>query len=462
MNVLLTHAYFLEEDAREQAVMRPYVPLGILYLSAYLEQHHVPHEVYDTTFSNKSHFHQDLLNKKPAIIGFYVNLMTRPNVLETIRFIKTMLPGTTIILGGPEVRFHAENFLRHGAHYIVMGEGEETLLALIEHLNKPGSVPPLTISGLAFMIDQKMVQTPERAVLKRLDTLPIPNRKKINLQQYLDTWRKHHGQNAISISTMRGCPYTCKWCSRAVYGLSYRRRPAHAVAEEMAWLKKHYQPDTLWFVDDVFTISYKWLSAFKEALATRQLQMPYECITRADRMNETIIQILKETGCFRVWIGAESGSQNVINLMDRRVDITRVQDMIRLANQHGIETGTFIMLGYPGETETDIQKTVHHLKAANPNHFTITLAYPIRGTDLYEETASQQIHPQPWHMMTDRDIDFKRTYPKQYYNFALRYVTNEVNYHKHKSNPINLQAASFKIKSIAAKMGMWWTRTTNL
>src|SRR5688572_5669892 len=225
MSVLLTHAYFLEDDAKEQQIMRPYPPLGLLYIAAYLDKHSINNTVFDTTFSSKKLFREHVLSTQPAIVGLYVNLMTKLNVLETILFIRANLPNTKIILGGPEVTYSAENFLRYGADYIVIGEGEETTLALIESIHQNASSEKFhSIPGVAFLNEDQFVQTPSREKIKDLDELCIPAREKINLNLYLEAWKKHHGKNAISVSTMRGCPYTCKWCSRAVYGLSYRRR----------------------------------------------------------------------------------------------------------------------------------------------------------------------------------------------------------------------------------------------
>jgi radical SAM superfamily enzyme YgiQ (UPF0313 family) len=206
-------------------------------------------------------------------------------------------------------------------------------------------------------------------------------------------------------------------------------------------------------VDDVFTISHKWLAAFRDELKKRNVTVPYECITRADRMNEEIVSMLKETGCFRVWIGSESGSQKVIDLMDRRVDVQQVRSMIKLSKQYGIEAGTFIMLGYPGETEADIKETIHHLKESNPDHFTITVAYPIKGTELYEEVEAIQTTKLDWTSTTDRQVDFKRTYSRKYYDYAVSHVVNEVNYFKRKGRP-SLSVIKLKVRSIAARIGM--------
>lgn len=455
MDVLLTHAYFLEDDVKEQHIMRPYVPLGILYISAYLESKGISNDVFDTTFSSKKKFREYLISNRPGIIGIYVNLMTKINVLESMQFIRRNLPSTKIILGGPDVRYNALNYLRHGADVIVYGEGEATMREVCNAFLLDKSVD--SIHGISFLENDQLVETPEREKIKNLDDLPTPNRSKIDLRKYLDVWKTHHGKRAMSVSTMRGCPYTCKWCSRAVYGLSYRRRSPEKVVEELLAIKETYNPDSLWFVDDVFTISHKWLAAFRDELKRHNLIIPYECITRADRMNEEVINMLRETGCFRVWIGSESGSQKIIDLMDRRVDVLQVREMIKLSKRAGIEAGTFIMLGYPGETEDDIEETIHHLKEANPDHFTITVAYPIKGTELYQEIETLRTTTPAWATSTDRDIDFRRTYSRKYYDYAVKHVVNEVNHFKAERTSA-ISSAKFRIKSILAKTGMRYYR----
>ena len=461
MKILLTHGYFLEEDLKEKNIMKPYAPLGLLYISAYLERKGFDNEVYDTTFSSAQKLQNFLLKFKPDVVAIYVNLMTKITVLQIINFIKVELKQTQIILGGPEIRYNAVEFLESGADYLVIGEGEETTLDLIKYLDKNRDNSIYQIPGLAFKdADNKPVFTDDREKIKDIDSIPFPNRYKINMHFYLDAWKKKHGENAISLSTMRGCPYTCKWCSRAVYGLSYRRRSAANVCDELEIIKKEYNPDTLWFVDDVFTISGKWLNEFNNELQKRNLIIKYECITRADRMNEEVIDLLKESGCFRVWIGAESGSQKVIDLMDRRVDVNQVRKMITLAQENGIRAGTFIMLGYPGETEEDIEETINHLKKSNPEFFTITIAYPIKGTELFAEVDAVQTKNFKWSINSDRDREFKRTYNRRYYDYAVRRVTNEINFHKIRLQMkiITKQALIYKSKSIASKLAMVFYR----
>jgi radical SAM superfamily enzyme YgiQ (UPF0313 family) len=462
MKVLLTHGYFLNEDPTEQRIMKPYAPLGILYISAYLKEHGIDNKIFDTTFSSKSEFRNFLVDQKPDYVAIYVNLMTKINVLDIIKYIKSTdsIKNAKIILGGPEVRYNATDLLEHGADFVVIGEGEETTLELINRLETKNGNDFKNINGIGFKDDKgKIVFNAERSLISNIDTLPFPNRSGIDISKYQEAWKKHHNLDAISVSTMRGCPYTCRWCSRAVYGLTYRRRSPEKVIEELQKIKAEYNPDTIWFVDDVFTISHKWLSGFAEELKKKNLKIIYECITRADRMNEEVIQTMKETGCFRVWIGAESGSQRIIDAMDRRVKVEQVREMIQLSKKNGIEAGTFIMLGYPGETESDIEETINHLKKSDPDHFTITVAYPIKGTEFFQEIETNQVNVFSWEKQTDRDRDFNRTYPRKYYDFAVRQVVNEVKFHQNKNNgSFNSEVLKFKLKSLAAKAGMLWIR----
>ena len=448
MSVLFTHAYYLSDDPKEQKIMKPYPPLGLLYVSAYLITKNIPNEVFDSTFSNKETQLQFILEKKPKVICIYTNLMTKIEVIKLIKILKTeKFDYPKIVLGGPDVSYNIENYLKARADFLVIGEGEETTYELYNAIINNTNYNE--INGIAFIDNGKVTQTQARTKFKELDELPLPNRAAINMEKYLDTWKNNHGQSSMTISTQRGCPYTCKWCSTAVYGQSYRRRPAEQVATEMKMLKEKYNPDAIWFVDDVFTVSHKWLLAFREEVLKQEAVIPFECITRAERLNDEILELLKEIGCFRIWIGAESGSQRIIDLMDRRVDVTVVKEAIQKTNALGIETGTFIMLGYPGETEEDITETIQYLKEANPTHYTITIAYPIKGTSLYNEIENKITKAPDWETSTDREIDFKRTYSRKYYDYAVSKVVNEVEFSRKKKTNIT-QALKHKTKAVLA------------
>ncbi|NHM05880.1 B12-binding domain-containing radical SAM protein [Flavobacterium sp. CYK-4] len=450
MSILLTHAYYLSSDVKEQKIMKPYPPLGLLYVSGYLISKNVANNVFDSTFYTKAQQLDFILEKKPQIIAIYTNLMTKIEVVSLIKILKTepSYGFPKIILGGPDVTYNIENYLNTGADFLVIGEGEETTYELYQAIVGQGDFD--SINGIAFRRNGNTVQTPARTKFRELDQLPLPNRDAIPNEKYLQTWKQNHGESSMTISTQRGCPYTCKWCSTAVYGQSYRRRPAQLVAQEMKMLKEKYNPDAIWFVDDVFTISHKWLTAFHEEVVKQNAQIRFECITRAERLNEEILRLLKEAGCFRIWIGAESGSQKIIDLMDRRVDIHHVKKMIQQTNALGIETGTFIMVGYPGETEEDIHETIQYLKEANPTQYTITVAYPIRGTALYSEIENDITVKPDWQNSTDRQIDFKRKYPRKYYDYAVKKVVNEVESYRELKKGNTIKALKLKTKSILA------------
>ncbi|HEY3251086.1 MAG TPA: radical SAM protein [Ignavibacteria bacterium] len=458
MKIFLTHAYYLNDDKKELAVMKPYVPLGILYISSYLKQHGFDVHVYDSTFFSFRDQQKKLLEIKPDIIAVYCNLMTKLNVLPLIKFIKSSpeLAGSKIVLGGPEPPFYAGEFLNYGADIIVEGEGEETMRELCSELSRHNSELN-KICGIIYKDKNgKACKNTPREKIKDIDLFPMPDRESVNLYLYMQTWKKAHGYSAISINTMRGCPYTCRWCSHSVYGMTYRRRSPEKTVEEIEYIMAHYNPDMFWFVDDVFTISHKWLNKLNAMLKESNIRIKFECISRSDRLNEDVIKILKEMGCFRLWIGAESGSQHVLDLMDRRVKADNVREMIRLTMKHGIEAGTFIMLGYPGEKKKDIIETAEHLKNSNPNIFLTTVAYPIKGTPFYNEVESDLITDLPWEKCTDRDLDFKGRYSKSFYKHANRFLINEVNYHKLKSNgkaPIADLTKTF-VKAKISKMMM--------
>ncbi len=422
MKILLTHAYFICNDPVEQTIVKPYPPLGLLYVSSYLKSRGFDVKVLDSTFMTVGDWKQAVVDFQPDIYCAYANLITKPLNLELLTFVKSRFPAVTAISGGPDVTYNAENYLKHGFDYLVIGEGEQTCVELCEAIQNNNSIKDIT--GIAYLKNGNFEKHPPRTKIKDMDRIPLPDRAAINFEQYLSTWETHHGVRMANISTQRGCPYTCKWCSTAVYGQSYRRRPANLVADEIELLINQYKVTGLWFVDDVFTVSHKWLESLYHEFKTRNLTINFECISRAERLNDQVLTQLKEMGCTRIWIGAESGSQRIINAMDRKVEVDTVRNMINVTKSYGIEAGTFIMVGYPGETIDDIKETVHHLKVATPDQLTITKAYPIKGTELYGEIESDILTNLDWSTSTDRQIDFKRNYSPKFYKHAIRYVVN--------------------------------------
>lgn len=455
MDILLTHGYFLSEDAHEREIMRPYPPLGLLYLASHLEAQGVEVEVFDSTFGSPEELFARVESDRPPVVGIYGNLMTRPRVVEIAQGCHDR--GAITVLGGPEPANYAEEYLDRGTDVIVRGEGELTLEHLLGQLLAHGLRDLHEIPGIVYRNGEGVAETAPRELIADLNGQPLPARHKIDIARYVETWRRHHGRGSVSLITARGCPYRCSWCSHGVYGFTHRRRSADNVADEVEAIVGAYQPDQLWYADDVFTIHHRWLGDYAKALADRGLRLPFETITREDRLDEDVIGLLAEMGCERLWIGAESGSQRVLESMSRQTNADRTREMIELVQKHGIEAGTFIMVGYEGETQRDLEDTVSHLKAALPDQFTTTISYPIRGTAYHEQVRDRIVEPEDWAKSSDRDLKIKGRPSRRYHEHAIRWMTHEVNGERHRRRgmpglPGRLRAG---MGSLRGRFGMW-------
>jgi radical SAM superfamily enzyme YgiQ (UPF0313 family) len=450
MDILLAHGYFLSLDALEQRVMRPHPPLGLLYLSSHLKQRGLCVGVFDATFQSLQDFAATLDRERPPVVGIAVNLMTKRNALTMIAIAKQK--GAKVVICGPDPPHHAAAYLKAGADVVVIGEGEQTLEELIGVLRSRGDLA--AVNGIVFMsADGAMVRTPPRSLLPDLDRQPYPDRDAIDLPRYLGAWRQRHGVGTVSLITARGCPYTCTWCSRSVFGETHRRRSVTNVADEAEAIVDRYRPERLWYADDVFAIHRTWTINYAAELERRRLRMPFECISRAERIDDDVADALQSLGCFRVWIGSESGSQRVLDAMKRKVSVGQVHDAAQRLRRRGIEVGMFIMLGYDGERAEDLQATVDHLKRTAPDIFLTTVSYPIKGTPYYDQVADRLV-PQEWAAGTDRDLVVKGRPVKTYYDFARRWMTAEVARDQHWRKGKYASAARFASSALVGRIGM--------
>lgn len=457
MDLLLTHGYFLLEDPAERRIMKPYPTLGILYISSFLKRKGFDVKVFDTTFSTKQEFFRFIERERPSLVGIYSNLMTKLNVVEEITHCKAN--GCRVIVGGPDVPEYAERYIDHGVDVAVIGEGEATMEELLPAMIK--NKPLEGIAGIAFRNgDGSIIRTPPRPLIQDLDTLPVPDRDAIDIGRYIGTWREHHGMGSVSLICARGCPFTCTWCSRSVFGDTHRRRSVKNVVDEIEMLTLRYAPELLWFADDVFTINHKWLRQFADEIKRREIRIRFECITRADRLNEEVLRTMAEIGAYRIWFGSESGSQRILDAMQRRVSVEEIRHMTHLARQVGIQTGLFVMLGYPGEEIADIEETVEHLKIAGADTFLTTVAYPIKGTAFYKQVEERIDKPSNWAGVTDRALKFSGRYSERFYWFANRYVVNEVMHHRIRAQGRSqlLRRAGTYAKAKLSRIGMELTK----
>jgi anaerobic magnesium-protoporphyrin IX monomethyl ester cyclase len=352
-------------------------------------------------------------------------LMTRRNVVDILRVAKKA--GWTTVVGGPEPGAYAQQYLEAGADFVVFGEGELTMQELLEARRAGASDAIGAITGLAFLDGSGVMrQTAPRSQISNLDAQPWPARDAIDIGRYVRTWKDAHGQGSVSFITARGCPYKCRWCSHQVFGMTHRRRNPMLVVDEVEWLLQRYSPDMAWVADDVFTIHHGWIRAYTAEMKRRGLHLPFECISRADRLNAEVLDLLAELGCFRMWIGSESGSQRILDAMERGVKVEQVQKAIELCRERGIQSGMFLMWGYEGEELPDIEATIQHVKRSRPDIFFTTVAYPIKGTPYYEQTKERLVQLKPWSGSSDRELTIKGRHSREFYQHADHLLRDEV------------------------------------
>jgi anaerobic magnesium-protoporphyrin IX monomethyl ester cyclase len=454
MDLLLTHGYFLYEDPKELQIMKPYPPLGILYICAHLRQKGFHVDVFDSTFSSRRELFALIEKGPPSVIGIYANLMTRPNVIEILQVAKNA--GWKTVVGGPEPGAYVQEYLQAGADIVVVGEGEITLEELLPALRSRSPEALHRVNGISFRAPGGMlVRTPPREQIKDIDRQPWPEREAIDSARYVSVWREHHGKGSVSLITARGCPYHCNWCSHEVFGKTHRRRKPSSVADELAWLMDRYSPDMAWMADDVFTIHPGWLLQYSAELKRRRLKLPFECISRADRLKPEIVDALADIGCFRVWIGSESGSQRILDAMERGVTAEQVQNSVSLCKSRGIQTGMFLMWGYEGENLSDVEATIQHVKNTDPDIFFTTVAYPIKGTPYFSAVADRIDPLKEWSVGSDREVRIRGRHSRRFYSFADQLLRSEVELERARKTSAEASAiAQLESKITASRSGL--------
>lgn len=428
-DILLGHAYFLRYDIIERRVMKPYPPLGILYLSAYLKRAGFGVEVFDSTFQDFDDFEAVVRRVKPRIVGLYANIITRENVFRLAGIAKAN--GVEfVVVGGPDASEWCDRYFANGVDIIGTNEGELTLEELIPWLQQKGLAGLENVRGVMFLKNGRVHRTPPRQAITDLDSLPWPDREALNMDEYFQAWKSRHGESSVSLITARGCPFHCAWCSSEVFGHTHRQRSAKDVVDEMLMLKKRYNPDIMWISDDVLTINKRWTREFIAEVKARNAQHPYECLSRVDLVDRETLKGLRETGCFRIWYGAESGSQKILDSMRKETTVSQVREAARITQELGMQAGFFILLGYPDETTSDIRTTIDFLKETRPDVVGTSVAFPIKGTQFYERVEKRLMPDENWSSRNQNKLLFKGKYPRLYYWFAARWLVKEVNVDK--------------------------------
>jgi anaerobic magnesium-protoporphyrin IX monomethyl ester cyclase len=324
--------------------------------------------------------------------------------------------GCHVIVCGADATDHHHAYLDRGAHHVLLGEGEATLIELLDHLEGRGRADIADVPGLVARVDGEVVHTGRRPVLRDLDALPHPARDLVDIDRYRRLWRERHGYFSMNLVASRGCPYHCNWCAKPIWGQRYHVRSPQDVAEEMASLARDHAPDHLWFADDILGLKPGWIEDWADALEARGVRVPFKCLSRPDLLlRGDTIEALARSGARSVWIGAESGSQKILDAMDKGTTVREILDATRRLRAHGIEVGYFLQFGYPGETRADIEATLDMVRRARPDDLGMSVSYPLPGTPFHASVRKELGTKQNWNDSNDLAMMYRGPFTTAFY-----------------------------------------------
>jgi radical SAM superfamily enzyme YgiQ (UPF0313 family) len=323
--------------------------------------------------------------------------------------------GAITVVHGSDSTDNPLPFLENGFDYVLCGEAEETLVRLCRSIVDAEEVPQL--DGMVKLDEHGRLARSSQRLSKNpaWSELPLPARDLVDLEPYRQAWMNAHGYFSTNMVSSRGCPYKCNWCAKPISGNKFHLRPAAAVAEEMKLLKMSAGVQHIWFGDDVFALDRHWVQRFAEEITKRDAAVPFKIQSRADLMSETTVQNLKEAGCSEVWMGVESGSQTVLNAMDKGLNLTSVRAARRSLKEAGIRACYFLQFGYPGETWAELQETIGFVRETRPDEVGISFSYPLPGTVFYEHVREQLGQKRNWTDSDDLCIMFTAAYTTDFY-----------------------------------------------
>lgn len=430
MRILFTHSYFLKFDPKQWRIQQPYAPLGTIQAASVLREKGHQVFLHDVMFEDQAVSLVPVLEKtKPEVLviyddGFnYLTKMCLTNMREAAFEMSEMANqrGCTVIVCSSDSTDHAEKYMAHGAQYIIKGEGEETLSMLIEALEAGKEIKDLT--GIVFMENNSIVTNPKRPVLRNLDELPLPAWDLINIEHYKEAWMKSSGYFSVNMNTTRGCPFHCNWCAKPIYGNRYNSRSPEHVISEIKLLKAKFNMNHIWFCDDIFGLKPGWVNAFADLAEKENLHFSFKIQSRVDLLlQENNIEALARAGCKDVWVGAESGSQKILDAMDKGTKVEQIYEATRLLKKHHINPSFFLQFGYPGETWEDIELTIKMVMDLLPHDIGVSVSYPLPGTRFYENVKSELNNKSNWTDSDELKLMFSNTYQPEFYKALHRYI----------------------------------------
>lgn len=379
----------------------------------------------DTLENPEQGFPEALARHRPKVVAIYednFNFLSKMCLTRMRQMAFGMIGaanayGSKVVVNGSDASDHIQKYLEQGADYILLGEAEGALLELTEPLVRHSGGNIADIRGLAYRGARggPPVRTPLRPLIRKLDLLPLPARDLIDMERYRSVWKKAHGFFSLNLVASRGCPYACNWCAKPIYGDSFHARSAESVALEMRELRDRFDVDHLWFADDLFGINNRWVQELADHVERHGAALPFKMQSRADLMPRQTAAALARAGCVEVWMGVESGSQKILDAMQKGIRVEQVAQARESLRENGIRACYFLQFGYPGETWCDIEKTIQMIRETRPDDLGISVSYPLPGTKFYERVREQLGEKTNWVDSEDLSMMFKGAYTSEFY-----------------------------------------------
>jgi len=425
MKTLLGQSYYLRFDPKLWAAMQPYAPLGTLYAASVLREggHHVG--LFDAMLAESEAGWGEALDRvRPELAVIYedsFNYLSKMCLLRMREAALTMIDmavarGCTVIVSGSDATDHPTLYLDRGARFVIAGEGEATLAELVDRLDGRTTTPFTSIAGLALLDEGRVVRTADRSPLGDLDALPFPAWDLVDVDAYRRRWLDRHRLFSMNVVTTRGCPYHCNWCAKPIWGQRYHSRSPDNVVRELTWLARDFRPDHVWFADDILGLTPGWLPRFADLLEAAAVRVPFKCLSRADLLlRDGEIAALRRAGCQTVWMGAESGSQAVLDAMEKGIQVEQIVDAVGRLHDAGIEVGLFLQFGYPGETRADLDRTFDLVRTCEPDDIGVSVSYPLPGTPFHERVKASLGPTRNWVDSDDLAMLYQGSFTTEFY-----------------------------------------------
>ena len=423
--ILLAHPYFLRDDAKQLERMKPYPPLATLLCAGVLRAQGHAVSLFDAMLADGiEDFRAALAATRPTVVAIvedsfnYVTKMCTVRLREAtiVMIAAARASGCRVLVSGSDASDHPARYLDAGADAVLLGEPEATLADVAATWSVDARATIAAIAGLAVRGEGGALEiTGVRGATRDLDALPLPAWDLVDAGAYRHAWRRAHGRTSWNVVTSRGCPYGCNWCAKPVFGRRYAQRSPAAVAEELRRLKTEIAPDHVWFADDIFGLTARWIGELAEEIAVRDARIPFMIQCRADLVSPRVARALADAGCEEVWMGVESGSQRILDAMDKGTTIDEVCTATRALKAHGIRACWFLQLGYPGEQWDDVLSTRDLVRRERPDDIGVSVAYPLPGTKFHAAVSGQLGARTNWEETGDLAMLFQGTYTTAFY-----------------------------------------------